>query len=47
MGLTPLYDMIVKIVEPLRGGLYSDDLLEIYDAMMQELKALVSEHEEK
>ena len=38
MGLTPLYDIIVKIVEPLRGGLYSDDLLEKYDVMMQELE---------
>ena len=28
MGLTPLYDIVVKIVEPLRGGAYHDDLLE-------------------
>lgn len=39
MGLTPLYDIVVKIVEPLRGGAYHDDLLEIYDAMMRELEA--------
>ena len=38
MGLTPLYDIVVQIVEPLRGGLYSDDLLDIYDAMMRELE---------
>ena len=38
MGLTPLYDIVVQIVEPLRGGLYSDDLLGIYDTMMQEME---------
>ncbi len=38
MGLTPLYDLVVKLVEPLRGGLCSDDLLEIYDSMMKELE---------
>ena len=34
-----MYDIVVKIVEPLRGGAYHDDLLEIYDAMMRELEA--------
>ncbi len=37
MGLTPLYEIVVKIVEPLRGGLYSDELLDIYHDMMKEM----------
>lgn len=37
LGLTPIYNIVVRIVEPLRGGLYSDELLKIYDSMMQEL----------
>lgn len=38
MGLTPLHDLVVRIVEPLRGGLYSDELLEIYNTMMKEIE---------
>ena len=38
MGLTPLYDIVVQIVEPLRGGLYDDGLLDVYDTMMKELE---------
>ncbi|MBR1552947.1 MAG: Hpt domain-containing protein [Schwartzia sp.] len=37
MGLTPLHDLAVQIVEPLRAGLYSDELVEIYRQMMKEM----------
>ena len=43
MGLTPLFDTVVKIVEPLRAGNYSDELLTYYDQLMtdfQKYKAL-------
>ena len=36
MGLTPLLDIVVKIVEPCRAGEYSDDLLKYYDELMAE-----------
>ena len=38
MGLTPLHDMAVKIVEPLRAGEYSDELVEIFRQMMKEME---------
>lgn len=36
MGLTPMLDEIVKIVEPLRNKEFNDGLLEHYGAMMKE-----------
>lgn len=38
MGLTPLLDIVVKIVEPCRAGEYSDDLLKYYDDLMAEFE---------
>ena len=38
MGLTPLYDIVVKIVEPLRAGKLDDNLNPLYDKLMAELK---------
>lgn len=38
MGLTPLYNIVVKIVEPCRAGEYSDDLLVIYDELLKEFE---------
>ena len=36
MGLTPLLNIVVKIVEPCRAGDYSDELLTYYDELMAE-----------
>ena len=38
MGLTPLHDLVVKIVEPLRAGLYSAELLELYGQIMKDME---------
>ncbi len=38
MGITPLYDIVVQIVEPLRQGSYSDELLQLYQRLMDEEK---------
>ncbi len=38
MGLTPLYDLAVKIVEPLRAGQCEDELLTYYQQLMDEMK---------
>ncbi len=38
MGLTPLYDLTVQIVEPLRAGQCADDLDELYQRLMEEMK---------
>ena len=38
MGLTPIHDLAVKIVEPLRAGMYSDELVEIYQQIMKEME---------
>lgn len=35
MGLTPMYDTVVEIVEPLRAG-SMDGLMPIYEKLMQE-----------
>lgn len=37
MGLTPVYDLVVQIVEPLRAG-ENDNLIAIYEQMMQEVE---------
>ncbi len=34
MGLTPLYDLIVRIVEPLRAGHMEDGLLDAYQRVL-------------
>ena len=39
MGLTPLLDLTVQIVEPLRAGNCSDDLKGIYDKLMEQMTA--------
>lgn len=38
MGLTPIHDLAVKIVEPLRAGMYSDELVEIFRQIMKEME---------
>ena len=38
MGLTPIHDLAVKIVEPLRAGMYSDELVEIFQQIMKEME---------
>ena len=38
MGLTPLFDIVVQIVEPLRHGSCGDDLMPLYEQLMAELK---------
>ncbi|MDY6296345.1 MAG: Hpt domain-containing protein, partial [Schwartzia succinivorans] len=38
MGLTPLYDLVVKIVEPLREGNCKPELKKIYDELMEQMK---------
>lgn len=38
MGLTPLLDNVVKIVEPLRVGDYSDELLDYYNQLMNDFE---------
>ena len=38
MGLTPIHDLAVKIVEPLRAGIYSDELVEIFQQIMKEME---------
>lgn len=35
MGLAPIYNEVVAIVEPLRKGEYYEELLDYYDNMMQ------------
>lgn len=45
MGITPLYDIVVKIVEPARRGTL-DGLLECYEELMvkyDELKCIIEE----
>ncbi len=39
MGLTPLYDLAVQIVEPLRAGQCEDELNTCYQRLMDEMKA--------
>ena len=36
MGITPLYNLVVQIVEPLREGTCSTDLWTLYEAVIQE-----------
>ncbi len=36
MGITPLYDIIVQIVEPLRQGNMPDELLQLYEKLVSE-----------
>ncbi|MGN0941121.1 MAG: Hpt domain-containing protein [Selenomonadaceae bacterium] len=38
MGLTPLYDIIVQIVEPLRAGRLDDSLTPLYNEFIAEVK---------
>lgn len=38
MGLTPLHDIVVQIVEPLRAGMYNDGMPEVYQQMMKEME---------
>ena len=47
MGITPLYDIVVQIVEPLRKGDLSADLMGLYEQLMQakeEYHGLVGSH---
>lgn len=39
MGLTPLYDIVVQIVEPLRAGTCGDELNGLYAELMEQMKA--------
>lgn len=39
MGLTPLYDLVVKIVEPLRAGNCNEELKVIYKELMNQMTA--------
>ena len=36
MGLAPIYDEVVQIVEPLRNGILNDELIVHYERMMEE-----------
>ena len=38
MGLTPLYDLAVQIVEPLRAGQCQEELSGLYQRLMDEMK---------
>jgi HPt (histidine-containing phosphotransfer) domain-containing protein len=38
MGLTPIYDLAVKIVEPLRAGMCGDDVTEGFRQIMKEME---------
>ena len=38
MGLTPLYNLVEKIVEPLREGNCKPELKKIYDELMEQMK---------
>ncbi len=38
MGLTAIHDMASEIVEPLRAGVYSDDMLDTYEKIGQEIE---------
>lgn len=41
MGLTPMYDIAVRIVEPLRAG-NADGLLPIYEELLQAKSVLAA-----
>ena len=38
MGLTSIHDLAVKIVEPLRAGMYSDEMVEVFQQIMKEME---------
>ncbi len=38
LGLTPLYDIVVRIVDPLRLGKYDDHMQEDYRQLIREVK---------
>lgn len=44
MGLTPIYDIVVRLVEPLRAG-NADDLLPVYEELLaanERLKEIIA-----
>ncbi len=44
MGLTPIYDVVVKLVEPLRNG-NADDLMPVYEELLaanERLKEMIA-----
>ena len=40
MGLNAVHDLSVELVEPLRAGVYSDDMLGTYEKLGQEIEML-------
>lgn len=38
MGLTPLYDAVCTLVEPLRAGEHRDDYIELYEVIQKEFE---------
>lgn len=40
MGLTAVHDMAAELVEPLRAGVYKDEMLDTYEKVGQEIETL-------
>jgi hypothetical protein len=40
MGMTPIYNDCVRLVEPLRSGDVTDDMTQIYERMQQFMNSI-------